>query len=312
MSQIFDLTEPSNMGPGTNDWGQVGLKYGWRRLIGSARRLNSPTRRPSSAMYERTRGARGILVTAVIVVLTITLTAACDSATPAEPEVTETVELTPTVEPALTSPPIPAPAPIPTPIPTPTPTPNPTPQATATATPSPTPTTRSTETATPSPTPSPTPEPAPVTTTITAVVLPDDGLNVRAAPSTDDGAVQYLARRGDELTLTGESREIDDIVWYAVDDGNWVQGRYLEIGPPIRHGEGPLLGIVLSEIGLNVRDAPSVADGAVQYVALEGDELTLTGNTVEADDIEWYEVDDGNWTQGQYLEIASKAPPANS
>ncbi len=261
-------------------------------------------------MVERTRGARGLLVAALVLVLTITLTAACDSATTAAPDVTETVELTPNVEPAPASPPIPEPAPIPTPIPT--PTPRPTPRPTPTATPSPTPTTRPTATATPSPTPSPTPEPEPVETTITAAVLPDDGLNVRDAPSTDEGAVQYLVRRGDELTLTGESQEIEAIVWYEVDDGNWVQGRYLEIGPPVRHGEGPLVGIVLSEIGLNVRDAPSVAVGDVQYVALEGDELALTGNTVEADDIEWYEVDDGNWTQGQYLEIAPKASPPSS
>ncbi len=267
-------------------------------------------------MNERPPGRHALPLTALLLVLAMTLSAACDLTTPATPEVTEAVERTPTLEPAPTPTPRPAPAPTPTrspnptPSPSPTATPSPADEATATVIVRPTPTTQPTPTAGLSTTSTPTP--APVTTTLTAEVLPPDGLNVRDAPSTEEGAVQYLARRGDELTLTGQSQEIEGIVWYEVDDGNWVQGQFLEIGPPIRQGEGPLVGIVLPEIGLNVRDAPSVADGAVQYVALEGDELTLTGNTVEADDIEWYEVNDGNWVQGQYLEIAPNAPTTSS
>ncbi|MDE2901508.1 MAG: LysM peptidoglycan-binding domain-containing protein, partial [Chloroflexota bacterium] len=71
-------------------------------------------------------------------------------------------------------------------------------------------------------------ESRPVATT--AVVVPSDGLNVRAAPSTETGAVQYVAPGGTELALTGVIEVIDDIEWREVDDGNWVQAQYLEIG----------------------------------------------------------------------------------
>jgi hypothetical protein len=147
------------------------------------------------------------------------------------------------------------------------------------------------------------------------VVLPEVGLNVRDAPSVDEGAVQYVALRDEELELTGETTEIDGIVWYQLADGHWVQGQYLEISERVPaampeatpeatpEGTAPTIGVVLPEIGLNVRDAPSVADGAVQYVALQGEELVLTGQVVEAEDAVWYELEDGNWVQGQYLEF---------
>ncbi|MCY3748846.1 MAG: SH3 domain-containing protein [Chloroflexi bacterium] len=151
--------------------------------------------------------------------------------------------------------------------------------------------------------------------TIVGVVLPEVGLNVRDAPSVDDGAVQYVALRDEELELTGETSEIDGIVWHQLADGNWVQGQYLEISERVPEampeatpeatpeGTSPTIGVVLPEIGLNVRDAPSVADGAVQYVALQGEELILSGQTVEAEGATWYELEDGNWVQGQYLEM---------
>lgn len=151
--------------------------------------------------------------------------------------------------------------------------------------------------------------------TIVGVVLPQVGLNVRDAPSVDDGAVQYVTLADEELELTGETSEIDGIVWYELADGNWVQGQYLEIievapeamseATPEATPETPAqtIGVVLPEIGLNVRDAPSVDAGAVQYVALQGEELVLTGQTVEAEGALWYELEDGNWVQGQFLEF---------
>ena len=147
------------------------------------------------------------------------------------------------------------------------------------------------------------------------VVLPQVGLNVRDAPSVADGAVQYVALQGEELELTDEISEIDGIVWRQLADGNWVQAQYLEISevtPEAMTEATPeatpetttqTIGVVLPEIGLNVRDAPSVADGAVQYVALQGEALVLTGQVVEAEDAVWYELEDGNWVQGQYLEF---------
>ncbi len=151
--------------------------------------------------------------------------------------------------------------------------------------------------------------------TIIGLVLPEEGLNVRDAPSVDEGAVQYVALKDEELELTGETTEIDGIVWHELADGYWVQGQYLEISERISEtlpettpeatpeATTQTIGVVLPEIGLNVRDAPSVADGAVQYVALQGEELVLTGQTVEAEGAVWYELEDGNWVQGQYLEF---------
>lgn len=152
------------------------------------------------------------------------------------------------------------------------------------------------------------------------VVLPEVGLNVRDKPSVDEGTVQYVALQGEELEVSDEITEIDGVVWRRLADGNWVQVQYLEISettpdtmteatPEATPGvtaEPPAqtIGVVLPEIGLNVRDAPSVADGAVQYVALQGEELVLTGQIVEAEGAVWYELDDGNWVQGQYLEFS--------
>lgn len=147
------------------------------------------------------------------------------------------------------------------------------------------------------------------------VVSPQVGLNVRDKPSVDEGVVQYVALQGEELELTGEITEIDGVVWRQLADGNWVQVQYLEISevtPEAMTEATPettpetttqTIGVVLPEIGLNVRDAPSVADGAVQYVALQGEALVLTGQVVEAEDAVWYELEDGNWVQGQYLEF---------
>ena len=255
-----------------------------------------------------TRAAAVLIGSVAIVVV-----AACGEA---EPEATPTPVATP--QPLVTAPAMsPSPAPIPTATAEPTPTA--TPQPTPTAQPVPRPVTPSEAPAAPPPTPVPTEAPeatpeAPVVTLV-GVVLPEVGLNVRDTPSVDEGAVQYVALRDEELELTGETTEIDGIVWYQLADGHWVQGQYLEISErapaampeatpeATPEGTAPTIGVVLPEIGLNVRDAPSVADGAVQYVALQGEELVLTGQTVEAEDALWYELEDGNWVQGQYLEF---------
>jgi len=245
--------------------------------------------------------------------ITTVALAACGEA---EPEATPTPAATPV--PPITAPamsPSPAPIPTATPAPTPTATPAPTP----TAQPVPRPVTPSAAPATPPPTPTPTGEPestpeAPAVTLV-GVVLPEVGLNVRDAPSVDEGAIQYVALQDEELELTGETTELDGIVWYGLADGNWVQGQYLEISERVSEAApeatpeatpeaaAAAIGVVLPEIGLNVRDAPSVTDGAVQYVALQGEELVLTGQTVEAEGAVWYELEDGNWVQGQYLEF---------
>ncbi len=64
-----------------------------------------------------------------------------------------------------------------------------------------------------------------------AVVIPADGLNVRDVPDAETSTVQYVAYGDSEVTLTGAIEVVDGIAWRELDDGNWVQARYLQIEP---------------------------------------------------------------------------------
>ena len=150
----------------------------------------------------------------------------------------------------------------------------------------------------------------------TAVVIPSDGLNVRDQPNTTTSAVQYVAFGGTQINLTGIVEDIDGIRWYELDDGNWVQGQYLELGvtaaaaPAAPASTSVNTAVVIPSDGLNVRDQPNTTTSTVQYVALGGSQLSLTGVVDEIGGIRWYELDDGNWVQGQFLELGSTAAAA--
>ena len=151
---------------------------------------------------------------------------------------------------------------------------------------------------------------------VTAVVIPSDGLNVRDQPNTTTSAVQYVAFGGTQINLTGIVEDIDGIRWYELDDGNWVQGQYLELGvtaaaaPAAPASTSVNTAVVIPSDGLNVRDQPNTTTSTVQYVALGGSQLSLTGVVDEIGGIRWYELDDGNWVQGQFLELGSTAAAA--
>ena len=93
--------------------------------------------------------------------------------------------------------------------------------------PPPVPTAAPAETATPSPTAPPAPPTTPPATSITAVVVPEGGLNVRDEPNTTTSTVQYVALVGARLTLTGQNTVVNGVTWWELDDGNWVQGQFL-------------------------------------------------------------------------------------
>jgi LysM repeat protein len=118
---------------------------------------------------------------------------------------------------------------------------------------------------------------------VTAVVIPSDGLNVRDQPNTTTSAVQYVAFGGTQINLTGIVEDIDGIRWYELDDGNWVQGQYLELGvtaaaaPAAPASTSVNTAVVIPSDGLNVRDQPNTTTSTVQYVALGGSQLSLTG-----------------------------------
>ena len=159
----------------------------------------------------------------------------------------------------------------------------------------------------------------------TAVVVPSDGLNVRAAPNTETGAVQYVAPGGSELALTGVVQVIDGIEWREVGDGNWVQAQYLELGvraaptaeptaaatatptaapaPTATAAPGqPVTATVVPDAGLNVRSAAD-PNASVAYVAPGASELALNGTTQVVNGVTWWQLTDGNWVQGQFLKF---------
>ena len=164
----------------------------------------------------------------------------------------------------------------------------------------------------------------------TAVVVPSDGLNVRAAPSTVTGEIQYVAPGGTELALSGVIEVIDGIEWREVDDGNWVQAQYLEIGVRAAPAPAPVetaapeatpapaatattaatqapagetvRATVVPTAGLNVRVAAD-PNSSVAYVAPGASEVELTGETQVVNGVTWWQVTDGNWVQGQFLKF---------
>ena len=58
--------------------------------------------------------------------------------------------------------------------------------------------------------------------------------------------------------------------------------------------------MVVPEGGLNVRTEPR-ADADVARVAPAGERLQLTGENTVVDGVTWWEIEGGNWVQGQFL-----------
>ena len=241
-----------------------------------------------------------MLAVALVGVLAL---AACDApgtGSGGEPDPTVTVVViggatTPTPEATTAAPtPPPTPAPVPTDTPAPSPTPTPIPA------PSPTPTPETTPTPTPAATPEP--EPTPVVVPVLALVIADV-LNVRNQPGLEGSEVEYVVRENDEIEVTGVVVILADGAWRETADGNWVSEEWLGRGAfaDVEHAG---VAVVIPADGLNVRDVPNPETSTVQYVAFGEAEVTLTGAIEVVDGILWRELDDGNWVQARYLQIA--------
>ena len=170
----------------------------------------------------------------------------------------------------------------------------------------------------------------------TAVVIPVEGLNVRDEANTETSTVQYVAGGGSELALTGVKKKIDGVEWWELDDGNWTQGQYLEIGVKAAPTEAPtetpapeagttpagdatttpagdatttpavagdtVTAVVVPDAGLNVRELAD-PNATVAYVAPGASTIELTSETVVVNGVTWWQVYDGNWVQGQFLKF---------
>ena len=248
-----------------------------------------------------------ILAVAVVGVLVL---AACDAPgtdSGSGPDPTATVVViggatSPTPEATIA-----APTPEPTPEPIPTDTPAPAPTSTPIPTPAPTPTPEPTPTPTPAATPEPEPEPTPVVVPVLALVIADV-LNVRNQPGVEGSEVEYVVRENDEIEVTGEVVILADGAWRETADGNWVSEQWLGRGAfaDVEHAG---VAVVIPADGLNVRDVPDPETSTVQYVAYGDSEVTLTGVIEVVDGIVWRELDDGNWVQARYLQIAPQESP---
>ncbi len=76
--------------------------------------------------------------------------------------------------------------------------------------------------ATPTPAPTPTPTPS-----RTGEVNATDGLNVRTEPTTQGRVLRILPFEA-QVELTGRTRLSEGLTWVELEDGGWVQERYLD------------------------------------------------------------------------------------
>ena len=128
----------------------------------------------------------------------------------------------------------------------------------------------------------------------TALVEADGGLNVRDAPSTS-GVVVWVAADGETLNLTGTRRIVNGIEWLRLDYDDeywWVQARYLKI---------VITATVILIDGMNVYS--NIERAEVAYRAPYGSFLELRRPSPVVDVNAWWQVTDGNWVRGRYLDF---------
>lgn len=72
--------------------------------------------------------------------------------------------------------------------------------------------------------------PEPADTTIVATVSTGGAqLNVRDAPSLTNSQVVTQLADGDQVQLTGQTRQVDGVTWYETANGNWLHGDFLTL-----------------------------------------------------------------------------------
>ena len=128
----------------------------------------------------------------------------------------------------------------------------------------------------------------------TALVEADGGLNVRDAPSTS-GVIVWVAEDGETLNLTGASRIVNGIEWLRLDYDDeywWVQAPNLKI---------VIRATVTLIDGMNVYS--SIERAEVAYHAPYGSVLELRRSSPLVDINAWWQVTDGNWVRGRYLDF---------
>lgn len=130
----------------------------------------------------------------------------------------------------------------------------------------------------------------------TVLVEADGGLNVRDAPS-NSGVIMWVAEDSQTLNLTGTSRIVNGIEWLRLDDDSnywWVQARYLKI---------VIRATVILIDGMNVYS--SIERAAIAYRAPYGSVLELRRSSPLVDINAWWQVTDGNWVRGRYLDFST-------
>jgi LysM repeat protein len=72
--------------------------------------------------------------------------------------------------------------------------------------------------------------PEPADTAIVATVSTGGAqLNVRDAPSLTNSQVVTQLGDGDQVQLTGQTRQVDGVTWHETANGNWLHGDFLTL-----------------------------------------------------------------------------------
>ena len=161
-----------------------------------------------------------------------------------------------------------------------------------------TPIPKATATPLPSPTPEPTPAPSPTPTPSPREYAIKDGETLSQIAEANGLSTEELAEYND--IESPDSVFSGQIIIIPSPSGNFVAPpTVVPTATPV-----PIKGTVNSEDGLNVRESPSVNSDRIGGLSNQ-EEVGLTGITQLVEGSTWYELSEGGWVIGDYLDVTT-------
>jgi len=139
-------------------------------------------------------------------------------------------------------------------------------------------------------------------------VVNSDGVNVRSGAGTDNPS-QYKLNTGAAVTILQKTK-VGSMVWGQLEDGNWISMSYVTITPnptpepepdpePEPEPDGfPKAGYVNAN-NVNVRSGAGKSYSVV-YTLNQNESVTIQRQT-SADNMDWGQLEDGNWIALTYV-----------